>query len=352
MVSENTSKVNIASDEQDCQVLFILGAGIGNVIEALYAVEGCLDKKVKTRVYLHNVNISFKLFLSNCYPGVIIDEISGLSCETLIHSFCVEIKMDVKYHHYFYVKPDLHSSRYLSESEQYMSIVKLIVGVDIEKNSLSMLKEDYSEAVKKLAVEKKTILYAGGSSANSAKRWPHFNELYNQLGSDRSLFVGGQDDLNVVSSYVYPPLITALFPQGVLNKKGFWKLLKSIGLMRSHAHLKPKQVEGYFEQFTWKELVALFRRAKNVVGNDGGLMHLAAASEATCVIIYGPTSVEKNRPVSRKVAAISNDHACQPCQFGVDGIWMVNGYISCPYQVKCLHGISVNQVMSAIGESH
>ena len=55
--------------------------------------------------------------------------------------------------------------------------------------------------------------------------------------------------------------------------------------------------------------------AEGVVAVDCGLAHCAAAVGMPTTVLFGPTSIEKNRPVGPRVRVLTRGVDCQPCQF-------------------------------------
>jgi lipopolysaccharide heptosyltransferase I len=64
---------------------------------------------------------------------------------------------------------------------------------------------------------------------------------------------------------------------------------------------------------TLRQLVALFQRAKVIVGNDSGPTHIAAALGKPLVAIYGPTNPVRTGPYRRDDAVLRIDIPCSPC---------------------------------------
>jgi lipopolysaccharide heptosyltransferase I len=62
---------------------------------------------------------------------------------------------------------------------------------------------------------------------------------------------------------------------------------------------------------TLKQFVALARRAALFVGGDTGPLHLAAASGAPIVGLYGPTSSERNGPFDPRDVTVGRDLWCR-----------------------------------------
>ena len=333
-------------------ILFLADSGIGNAIEALYAVEYCLKQGVDAAIFLNKVNKSFQLYLHECYGNVILNDLNGVSCKYLIHSETFVESFSIPYEHYFYLKPDAQSSAVLSETEQYLSIVKALFPSKNGHEELTFLKENYSEVIRNIVPENKIVLYPGGSSFIPVRRWPHYKKLIEKLGNENIVIIGGHDDITFSNSYIYPPYISNILPQKILNSKALWSFLKSFGMLTPYAHFFgiEKNENAYINTLSWHELVALLRRCKSFVGNDGGLSHLAGACNTKGFILFGPTSVGKNRPYSTTIKTIQKNYSCQPCQFGLGGITMTKHYVNCPFQVKCMNEISVQEVIQGLSQ--
>jgi heptosyltransferase-2 len=72
-------------------------------------------------------------------------------------------------------------------------------------------------------------------------------------------------------------------------------------------------------------LKALVRRARLLVANDAGARHLAVAFGVPCVVLMGPTSLEKTNLNLERVSVLSADVACRPCYLR-----------DCPIDHRCL----------------
>jgi ADP-heptose:LPS heptosyltransferase len=94
------------------------------------------------------------------------------------------------------------------------------------------------------------------------------------------------------------------------------------------------------------ELAALLKRVRLFVGNDSGVMHLAAAVEAPIVAIFGPTNHRAWGPYpveAPRHAVVREPLACSPCihrghRFGRPA--------GCPART-CLELVEVDQVLRA-----
>lgn len=329
-------------------IIILVDSGIGNAIEALYSVEYCMKNNKKIGIFLNKINQSFQNYLKECYGSeIILENLSNKKANYLLHSFTYQDSFELEYSHYFYIQPDFNSSKYKSETEQYLEIVKALFPSEFKSEVLLYLQEDFSEKVKALQIETKFILYPGSTYPNAYKRWPHFDELILKLGEENVIVLGGNDDLNVDYSYIYPKYITRFFSQIILDNITFWRFLRKLNLLIPFSHnldLKDKKY-SFFNVFSWKELVAIFKRSKQFIGNDGGLSQLAGAAGATGLVIFGATSIEKNKAYNSNLKPISLNYDCQPCQFAKMGILAKKFYINCPYQIKCLTNLKTDKIL-------
>jgi len=84
---------------------------------------------------------------------------------------------------------------------------------------------------------------------------------------------------------------------------------------------------------------ALCARAALTVSNDSGLAHLAAATGAPTVVVFGSTSSAWSAPLGPRVRVVQRAPVCSPC-FARD----------CAIGYVCLSAVEVAMVTSAAGE--
>jgi heptosyltransferase-2 len=65
---------------------------------------------------------------------------------------------------------------------------------------------------------------------------------------------------------------------------------------------------------TLSETAALLKKTSLFIGNDSGLMHVAAAAGVPLVAIFGPQSPVKFGPWSKKARVLYKGLACSPCR--------------------------------------
>ncbi len=91
------------------------------------------------------------------------------------------------------------------------------------------------------------------------------------------------------------------------------------------------------------ELCFALERALALVTNDTGPMHLAAALGTPCVALFGPDTPMHYRPLGDQHIVFYKPPPCSPCLNPFDGKLFV-----CPFQIRCLHQITVEEVVDAV----
>ncbi|HEX3719338.1 MAG TPA: glycosyltransferase family 9 protein [Verrucomicrobiae bacterium] len=148
-----------------------------------------------------------------------------------------------------------------------------------------------------------------GAEYGPAKRWPaeRFIEAALELRKKtncRWVIFGGSDEIDLAAK------ITREVGEPVLNLAGKTNL---------------------------RELAAALKICDLVLTNDTGPMHLACAVGARIVAIFGSTSPELTGPIfSSRARIIRHPVPCAPCFLR-----------ECPIDLRCLRGISPDQVVAA-----
>lgn len=130
--------------------------------------------------------------------------------------------------------------------------------------------------------------------------------------------------------------IVAIHPFSAITERG-WPMEnfgKLVALFRQDRSLKPLiiggpvDVEAFYKvrplfgdsvidlvgKCNLRDTIALLKRCSLFVGNDSGIMHLAAAAGNPVVALFGPQSPVKFGPWSKKAKAIYKGMACSPCR--------------------------------------
>ena len=115
------------------------------------------------------------------------------------------------------------------------------------------------------------------------------------------------------------------------------------------AELDPVKIYNSCGKFNLNESAHLVQRARVVVSNDTGLMHVAAAFQKPVISLWGNTSPEmgmfpyyggnnlKSRVNPKSVTIENKKLYCHPCS--------KLGYANCPRRhFKCMRGLNVNEI--------
>lgn len=79
-------------------------------------------------------------------------------------------------------------------------------------------------------------------------------------------------------------------------------------------HLFGDRVVDFVGKCNLRETIALLKRCGLFVGNDSGIMHLAAAAGTPLVALFGPQSPVKFGPWSDRATVIYKGLECSPCR--------------------------------------
>ncbi len=85
--------------------------------------------------------------------------------------------------------------------------------------------------------------------------------------------------------------------------------------------------------------IALLSRCRLFVGNDSGLMHVAAALSVPLVAVFGPTEPGRTAPLAARYRLLHRGADCAPCR-----------HRECPTDHRCMAAIGVDEVLAAAGE--
>ncbi len=135
---------------------------------------------------------------------------------------------------------------------------------------------DAGDDLKALGFKKFVLLVPGSSSQGVYKRWPHYADLAKklQLMGHNCLLLGGPDEVDLLSS-----------------------LSAQTGAPELHRN-------------PLSQVIDLLARADFVVGNDTGMLHMAAAVGTKCVTIFGGAGSPpgKSAPTGKNAKVVYNSH--------------------------------------------
>lgn len=202
-----------------------------------------------------------------------------------------------------------------SREHQYDTFRRMMrpLGIDLPDGPRLKVRREWQDLLapklrsKGIEGKRLAVFHPFGKWAPRAWPWDRWKEICTHLYQDLNLeicLVGGPEDMVTLRQYGPTP-----FP---LN---FFAGELSLG-----------------------ELAALCNRAELFLGNDSGPAHLAAASGARCLVLYGPQEAALFGVRSNKAVMVQGRSFCTPC-------WQT----VCPFdRVRCLEGISVDLVRSSI----
>jgi ADP-heptose:LPS heptosyltransferase len=99
----------------------------------------------------------------------------------------------------------------------------------------------------------------------------------------------------------------------------------------------PSHVRSYVDRLSLRDSAELMAAAGAVVGNDSGLCHIAGASGAPTLVIFGPTPHRTLGQFPDNVRVLRTGLPCEPCWFG-------DRFKACNRRIDCLTRLNVAQV--------
>jgi len=189
--------------------------------------------------------------------------------------------------------------------DRYLKIASFL-GCDVSRVSFSFSLESsstFNSQLLTLNLPKAYAVLVPGARWKT-KRWPpeKFGELASRLPV-QSVVVGSKADSDIAE------LIVSLSKGQAISLAGKTSL---------------------------KELIAVIKKAKFVISNDSGPMHIAAALGIPVYAIFGPTDPLRTGPYGKGHTNVSTAIPCAPC------------FKKTCENVKCLEGLSVDKVFEII----
>tara|TARA_B100000945_G_scaffold313498_1_gene309702 strand:+ start:1155 stop:2159 length:1005 start_codon:yes stop_codon:yes gene_type:complete len=133
-------------------------------------------------------------------------------------------------------------------------------------------------------IPEKFVVFTPGAIYGPSKQWPveHFRELGKELHKafgHKILLLGTFDDVESGSKIAY---------------NHDW-------------------IYNYCGKTTLTQLLAILTKAKLLVGNDSGTMHIMAALQRPQIAVFGSTSITWTGPINSNATVMSRDLSCSPC---------------------------------------
>jgi hypothetical protein len=293
------------------KLLFVLGGGIGNIVQATPSIKLAFKHRYIIELYLTcNSTDDLEIFRIKEVNKIYTSEPKNIFYDYQLQGpFTPRFKSNCKK----IIKSKINYAQHIEEAFVYKSLIEQI-GIkenlgDVEINIGKKGKEPLPNSV---------AIYCGSKPNWAMKRWDKYDFLSNHFES--VVVVGTEQDIN---SHGNPSWI---------KRKWNW----------------PKHVK--FLHGKLQEVAYTISKCKMFIGNDGGLSHVAAATGVKTFVLFGPSSYIKNKPFSKNAHAIGIDIPCRPCQFkSINGIQIFgSNKASCPFEIKCMKDMSVEFVLKEI----
>jgi heptosyltransferase II len=113
---------------------------------------------------------------------------------------------------------------------------------------------------------------------------------------------------------------------------------------RKASHFFPKNTVSLVGKISIQETASLLKKVALFVGNDSGIMHVAAAAGASLVAIFGPQNPVKFGPWSDKARVIYKKFHCSPCRQK----FFTECKPSARQKPECVEAIAVEEVFQAV----
>lgn len=193
--------------------------------------------------------------------------------------------------------------------------------------ALHVTPTELGDAQKRFQIDEKINWFGinSGAEYGPAKRWPADKFLFMArevaawTGGWGVILFGGKNDVPMVEKI----------------EREFWSVA-------NQWKFRPKLV-NVAGRTSLRELMALLKSCRVLLTNDTGPMHVAAALGTPVVVPFGSTSPELTGPGlpgdSRNVL-LKSDAPCSPCFLR-----------ECPIDFRCMNGISVERVVTAVIET-
>ena len=295
-------------------VIFVLGGGIGNIVQATPAVQATASEGHNVDLRLHcNSSCDLDIFNLSCVRNLFVSPSKEPKIPfdyQLNGPFTPGIRLNSKR-----IKHSgIHYAQHIPEANVYYDLAKQagittpMPDAKINLGNQGRIPESNTVAI-----------YPGSKPDWAMKRWDKYDLLAKHF--KRVVVVGKKED---IYSHGNPTWIK-----------------------------RPWDWPSHVEFFTGglQETAYFISKCSMFVGNDGGLSHVAAATGIPTYVLFGPSSDVKNKPFSSNAHVIAINLPCRPCQFtaGPDGKQIFGGgKYDCPVHMKCMKDMSVDFVLEEI----
>lgn len=298
------------------KVIFVLGGGIGNIVQATPAIKCAYQAGyiVDLKLHCNSSNDLLEIFNIPAVRNIYLKNEPNDEYEYQLRGPFTPRKI-YKAKHNFNTK--VRYAQHIPEAEVYYDLVKQM-GINLPMKNAEVNVGNFGPE----PPHPETVAIYPGSKSNWAmKRWDKYDELAKHF--KHVTLVGSRSD---IYSHGSPTWIT---------KQWNW----------------PEHVDVFMGSL--RECAYYISKCKMFIGNDGGLAHVAAGTGINTFVLFGPSCDIKNKPFADNAHVIAIDLPCRPCQFekGPNGETVFDGNKSnCWNNMKCMKEMSVEYVLNKIKE--
>ena len=296
------------------KLIFALSGGIGNMIQATPAIKAANMAGHVVDVFIQSKGVEGlrELFKISSINKIYINEAPKDTYDFLLKGFFLNSPLPIKFNRK--IESRKRFSIHSPEALYYYDLVEqLDIKITTPNPEVNIGKNGASPK------NRNTVAIYPGSKPNWAmKRWDKYDKLAEKF--EHVVLVGKFEDIN---SHGNPTWI---------KKAWNW----------------PKNTEVYFGSLV--NTASVISKCKMFIGNDGGLAHIAAATGVPTFVIFGPSSVLKNKPYCDNAHAIYLGLECQPCQYREGRKFLLPGKATCPLEMACMKDMDVKFVYNKIQE--
>lgn len=295
-------------------ILFIIGGGIGNIIQAIPAVK-CLHKSgyiVDLKLHCNSSNDLLEIFKIPAVRDIYLKNEPNCEYEYQLRGPFTPGKI---YKAKKNINTKIYYAQHIPEVEIYYDCVRQIgINLPMEDTEINIGQDG-----PKPKFTNTVAIYPGSKHNWAMKRWNKYDELANHF--EHVTLVGTKSDIYSLGSPTW------------IKKQWNWG----------------KHVDVFMGSL--KECAHYISKCKMFIGNDGGLSHVAAATGIKTFVLFGPSCDVKNKPFTKNTHVIAMDLPCRPCQFekGPDGKTVFDGNkYDCHNKMKCMREMTVDYVLKEI----
>jgi ADP-heptose:LPS heptosyltransferase len=298
------------------KVLVVLGGGIGNIVQATPAIKliASAGHIVDLRLFCNSTKDVKDIFKIPSVRKIFIrleDQNAEKYDVQLNGPFTPGKKFPAKRH----LKTRTNYAQHKEEAKVYADLADQI---GIKWRQMPAIEINPGKHGPEPKHEDTVAIYPGSKPDWAMKRWDKYDQLASKF--KHVTLVGTPSDID---SHGNPAWI-----------KKPWKWPSNVS--RFHG--------------TLKEAAHYISKCKIFVGNDGGLAHVAGGCGIPTFVLFGPTSVIKNKPFGPNAHAVAISLKCRPCQFKKGKQYFRERGNDCPFHMKCMKDMSVDFVYNEIAK--